>query len=48
MDHPRPIFSLFWVFQTNNSIFTTNVKNVRPVYRAGMRTHDLLNTNLLT
>ena len=48
MGHPRPLFSLFSTFQANITIFTTNyVKNVHPVYGAGIRTHNLQNMSLL-
>ena len=36
-------FVYFWSFQTNNTTFTTNVKNVQRVSSAGIRTNDLLN-----
>ena len=37
-------FSFILSFQTNNTIFQQiNVKNVHPVYGAGIRTHDLSN-----
>ena len=34
-------------FQSNNTIFTTNVKNVHPVSSAGIRTRDSLKLSLL-
>ena len=42
-------FHLFLSFQTNITIFTTNIclKNVHPVYSAGIWTHKLQNTSLL-
>ena len=46
MDNPRPLFCLFSSFQTNNTILTT-VKNVYPVYGAGIQTHDLCKIILL-
>ena len=48
--HPRPLFNLFSSFQTNITIFTTNICEKchdHPVYGAGIRTHDLRNTSLL-
>ena len=48
MDHPRPFFHLFSSFQTNITILQQrNVKNVHPVYGAGIWTHDLRNMSLL-
>ena len=48
MGQPRPLFHLFSSFQTNITNFTTNrcMKNVHPVYYAGIRTHDLWNMSL--
>ena len=49
MRQPRPLFKLFSSFQTLISNFETNkyVKNVHPVYCAGIRTHDLWHMTLL-
>ena len=48
LDRPsRSLFHLFSSFQTNITIFTTNVKNVHPVFGAWNRTHDLLDMSLL-
>ena len=46
---PRLLFNLVLSFQTHITNFTTNryVKNVYPVYGAGIQTHDLLNMSLL-
>ena len=43
--NPGLFFVYFWSFQTKNSIFITNqlLKNVYPVYNAGIWTHDLSN-----
>ena len=45
LNGPTP--ASFWVFQTNNTIFTTNqcekCPNVHPVYCARIRTHNLMN-----
>ena len=43
MGQLRPLFHLFSSFQRHITIFTKkiNVKNVHPVYSAGIRTHDL-------
>ena len=39
---------IFYLFQTRISILIQiNVKNVHPVYVAGIRTHDLQNMSLL-
>ena len=45
----RPLFHLFSSFQTNILQFFQQifVKNVHPVYGAGIRTHDLWNMSLL-
>ena len=46
----RPLFRLFSVFKTNNTILTTNecLKcHVHPVYGAGIRTHALQSVSLL-
>ena len=49
MGQPRPLFHLFLSFKTHITNFTTNsyVKNVHPVYGAGIRTHDLWNMSFL-
>ena len=49
MGPPRPLFNLFSVFfkQTIQILHQSNVKNVHPVYGAGIRTHDLWNMSLL-
>ena len=42
MGHPRPHFHLFLSFQTTLQLLQQiNVKNVHPVYNAGIQTHDL-------
>ena len=47
MGHPWPLFHLFLSFQTNITILQQiNVKNVHPVYGAGIRTHQLWNISL--
>ena len=46
MDQPRPLFSLFSVFQTDNTIFN-NKCHIHPVYGAGIRTHNLSNLSHL-
>lgn len=44
---PSLFFVFFALFQTDGLIFTSNYcENVQPVYRAGIQTHDLLNTSL--
>ena len=48
----RVIPSLFFIYfrllkQTLQFLQQINVKNVHPVYGAGIRTHDLLNMSLL-
>ena len=48
MGHPRSLFRLFSSIQTNVTILQQiNVKNIHPVYGAGIRTHDLWNMSLL-
>ena len=47
MGHPRPLFRLFSVFFKQTLQFLQYVKNVHPVYGAGIRTHDLQNMSLL-
>ena len=49
MGQSRPLFCLFLSFQTNITIFTTNIceQNVHPVYCSRIRTHDLQDTSLL-
>ena len=44
MGQPQPLFHFFRLFKHITN-FTTNiyVKNVHPVYSAGIRTHDLWN-----
>ena len=41
--NPGLFFVYFWSFQTNITIFTTNV---HPLYGAGIRTHNLWNVSL--
>ena len=43
MVHTRSLFRSFFVFQTNitSILLQINVKNVHPVYGAGVRTHNL-------
>ena len=45
MDQPRPLFHSVLSFSNTLQIFTINtyVKNVHPVYGAGIQTHDLWN-----
>ena len=47
LDIPVPLFNLFSPFQTLQFLQQINVKNVHPVYGAGIRTHDLRNMSLL-
>ena len=49
MARPRPLLRLFAVFfkQTIQCLQQINMKNVHPVYSAGIRIHDLLNTSCL-
>ena len=51
MAQQRPLFCFFRYFQTNiDTILTTNKcekRHVHPVYRTGIRTHDLWNMTLL-
>ena len=48
MGHPRILLHLFSSFQTNITIFITNVcKNVHPVYGVGIRTKYLQDNSLL-
>ena len=49
MDQPLPLFRLFLVFSNKHYKFLQQiyVKNVHPVYGAGILTHDLWNVNLL-
>ena len=44
----RPLFRFYFQsFQTNKTIFTTNIcENVHPVYGARIRTHNLWNVSL--
>ena len=46
---PRHLFQLFSAYQTHITNFTSNrcVKNVHPVYGAGIQTHNLWNMSLL-
>ena len=48
MGYAQPIFRLFLVFfkKTLQFLQQHNVKNVYPVSRAGIWTHDLLNASL--
>ena len=43
----QPLFRLFSSFQTLQFLQQINVKNVHPVYGAGIQTHDLWNMSLL-
>ena len=43
MGQPRPLFRLFLVFQSKPFLQQINVKNIRPVYVTGIRTHNLSN-----
>ena len=48
--NPASFLFIFSLFQTNNTIFTTNQCekcHVHPVSSAGIRTHDLWNVSLL-
>ena len=48
--NPGLVFVYFCIFQTNNTIFTTNQCencHVHPVYGAGIQTHDLSNVSRL-
>ena len=46
--HPLRLFHLFLSFQKNITILQQiNVKNVHPVYGAGIQAHDLWNMSLL-
>ena len=49
MCQPRPIFRLFLVFSNKHYKFLQQiyVKNVHPVYGAGIQTHNLRNMSLL-
>ena len=49
LDHPRHIFHLYLAFfkQTLQFLQQINVKNVHPVYGAGIQTHDFKNMSLL-
>ena len=46
MGQPLPLFRLFSVFFKQTLQFLQYVKNVHPVYGAGIRTHDLRNVSL--
>ena len=46
MGQPRPLFCLFSVFFKQTLQFLQYVKNVHPVYGAGIRTHNLQNVSL--
>ena len=43
-----PLFRLFSVFSNKQYNSTTSVKNDHSVSSAGIQTHDLLNTSLLS
>ena len=45
--NPGLFFLYFCLFKTHIRIFTTIVKNIHPVYGAGIRTHNLWNMSLL-
>ena len=48
MGHPGLFFHLFSAFQTHIIILQQiNVKNVHPVYGAGIQTHDIWNMSVL-
>ena len=48
MGNPHPLFHLFSFFQTTlQSLQQINVKNVHPVYGAGIQINDLRNMSLL-
>ena len=49
MAHPQPHFRLILSFQTNITIFTTNIFEKFPssIYSSGIRTHNLQNMSLL-
>ena len=47
LGHPRPLVRLFSSFKQISLFYKNNVKNVHPVYRAGIWTHTLQNMSLL-
>ena len=49
MGRPQPLFRLFFVFfkQTLQILQQITVKNVHPVYRDGIRTHNLQIASLI-
>ena len=48
MDHPRPLFIYFSVFnQRLQFLQQIHVEKVHPVYGAGIQTHELWDTSLL-
>ena len=49
MSHSKPLFNFFSVFfkQTIQLLQLINVKNVHPVYSAGIRSQDRYRTSLL-
>ena len=49
MGHPRPLFLFIFVFSNETSLQFLQeicVKNVHPVYGAGIQTHNLQNMSL--
>ena len=48
MGQPQPLFHFIFAFSNTLQILQQiNVKNVYPLYGAGIRTHDLCNMSLL-
>ena len=48
MGQPRPLLLFILSFQTTLQFLQQiNVKNVHPVYAAGIRTHNIQNMNLV-
>ena len=47
MGHPRASFSFIFVFSNTRILQQIYMKNVHPVYGAGIRTHNLQRTSLL-
>ena len=47
MVHTQPLFCLFLVFSSKQFLQRVNVKNIRQVSGAGIRTHNLLNMSRL-
>ena len=47
MGHHRPLFIFVFFKQTLQFLQQINVKNVHPVYSAGIRTHNIQNLSLI-